>query len=63
MKKHNFTIGDTVLLRGKQGILEAFHKGEVIVYVIEDQKRHLATVKKLTYCGNKYDEMVKSSEH
>ena len=61
MKKHNFTIGDTVLLRGKQGILEAFHKGEAIVYVIEDQERHLATVKTLRHCNNKYDEMVKST--
>ena len=61
MKKHNFTIGDTVLLRGKQGILEAFHKGEAIVYVIEDPERHLATVKTLRHCNNKYDEMVKST--
>ena len=63
MKNHKFVIGDTVLLEGKQGILEAFHKGEAIVYVIEDQERHLATVKRLIYCGDKYDEMVKSSEH
>ena len=61
MKNHKFVIGDTVLLEGKQGILEAFHKGEVIVYVIEDQERHLATVKTLRHCKNKYDEMVKST--
>ena len=62
MKNHKFAIGDTVLLEGKQGILEAFHKGEAIVYVIEDQERHLATVKTLRHCNNKYDEMVKSTE-
>ena len=63
MKKHNIAIGDTVILKGKQGIVEAFHKDDVVVYVIEDQERHLATVKRLIYCGDKYDEMVKSSEH
>ena len=62
MKKHNIAIGDTVILEGKQGIVEAFHKGEVIVYVIEDQERHLTTVKTLRHCNNKYDEMVKSTE-
>ena len=61
MKNHKFAIGDTVLLEGKQGILEAFHKGEAIVYVIEDQERHLATLKTLRHCNNKYDEMVKST--
>jgi|19_taG_2_1085344.scaffolds.fasta_scaffold52316_2 hypothetical protein len=62
MKNDNFTIGDTVLLNGKQGILEAFHKGEAIIYVIEDQERYLATVKKLRHCNDKYDEMVKSTQ-
>jgi len=62
MKNHKFVIGDTVLLEGKQGILEAFHKGEAIVYMIEDQERHLATVKTLRHCNNKYDEMVKLTE-
>ena len=62
MKKHKIAVGDTVLLKGKQGIVEAFHKGEAIVYVIEDQERHLATLKTIRLCNNKYDEMVKLTE-
>jgi len=62
MKKHNIAIGDTVILKGKQGIVEAFHKDSVVVYVIEDQERHLATLKTLRHCNNKYEEMVKSTE-
>jgi len=62
MKKHKIAVGDTVLLKGKQGIVEAFHKGDAIVFVIEDQKRHIATMKALRLCKNKYDEMVKLTE-
>jgi|10_taG_2_1085330.scaffolds.fasta_scaffold63964_3 hypothetical protein len=63
MRKNNVSIGDTVIYEGKQGIVEAFHKGEVIVYIIEDQERHLAGLKSVIVCKDKYDEMVKSSDH
>ena len=61
MKKYDIAIGDTVVLKGKQGIVEAFHKDSAVVYIIEDQERHLATLKTLRHCMNKYDEMVKST--
>ena len=62
MKTTKIAVGDTVVLKGKQGIVEAFYKGDAIVYLIENQERHVATVKTLNLCKDKYEAMTTATE-
>ena len=62
MKKHKYVTGDTVIFDGKQAIVEAFHKKQIVVYLVDEQERHLVYPNKLTSCGDKYEVMVKSAE-
>jgi hypothetical protein len=62
MKRYKFATGDTVLFQGKQAIVEAFHKKQIVVYLVDEQERHLVYPNKLTSCGDKYEVMVKSAE-
>jgi len=62
MKKNKLTAGDTVLYQGKQAIVEAFYKKQIVVYLIDEQERYIVYPNKLTLCVDKYDEMVKLTE-
>ena len=62
MKKHKYATGDTVIFEGKQAIVEAFHKKQIVVYLIDEQERHLVYPNKLFSCDDKYEVMVKTAE-
>jgi len=58
MKKHNYKVGDTVTVRGKQGIIEAFHKEQAAIFMVEDRQSHLVSVKSIRPCKDKYEKMM-----
>jgi len=63
MKKNSkFSAGDTVTIDGKHAIVEAFYKKQIVVYLVDEQVRHLVYPNKLLLCIDKWEEMVKSTE-
>ena len=62
MKKNKFSAGDTVTFEGKHAIVEAFYKKQIVVYLVDEQERHLVYPNKLLLCVDKWEEIVKSAE-
>ena len=61
MKKYNYKIGDTVLYKGKQGIVEAFHGVQAAIFMVEEKERYLVNAGRLQPCKDKYDKMEKAA--
>jgi len=61
MKKHNsYKVGDTVIVKGKQAIIEAFDGVQAAIFMVEEQERYFVNAGRLQPCKDKYDKMEKT---
>ena len=61
MKKHDYKVGDIIIVKGKQGIVEALHEGQIAIFMVEDQERYLVSAGSIKPCEDKYDKMEKAT--